>query len=247
MKRVVLLSFSVLCFHAHAWAQPVTVKATIDEGCTPRNTLFTVPAGQVASNFGPPALSSGTNCQTGGRVANPAWGISTADACRKGDVFYYNVNDNGRVTQTPVPLSALTLSAGRYCAHVDGGKGASVSFTFNLAPAGGRGPAAPSPACQLNGTWSVGFKEGNDQGKMTLALRQDGTRVSGTMRIEVSGMDAASGAISGSVSGPTLRLTAKNPQGDDGTIDGSVANECRELRVTFAMGGDKQSLTLVRQ
>jgi len=135
-----MIVVSILFLQAQAWAQKVTVKATIDEKCTPRDGLFTVPAGKMAKNLTLLGLSGGTNCNTGAHIDNPAWGISLGDACRTGNAFYYNVNKDGKISQTPAPLSKIALGPDSYCLHVDGGRLASVSIALDLAA--GPGPGA---------------------------------------------------------------------------------------------------------
>jgi len=135
-----------------------TVRAIIDKKCIPRDAPFTVPAGQTATSFRFAGLSSGTHCTTGGRVANPAWGISSGGETRTGNAFYYNQNDNGTVHEItngmPGRLADLVLGPGQYAVHVDGGIDAHVSVTFVLVAAipggggvaGGGGPAGTPPA-----------------------------------------------------------------------------------------------------
>jgi len=140
MKRIILLLIVlILCWQSQAWAQKVTVKAAMDEKCARQNGLFTVPVGRFATNLTLLNLSGGTNCSTGIHIDNPAWGISQGNACGTGNVFYYNVNNDGTISQTPGSLSRLRLGPGSYCVHLDGGKLGSVSIAFDLVSSLGPG------------------------------------------------------------------------------------------------------------
>jgi hypothetical protein len=159
-----------------------TVSAIIDRNCIPRGALFTVPAGQTATSFKFAGLSSGTHCTTGGRVPNPAWGISSGGDTRTGNVFYYNQNDNGTVyeliNKMPGRLADLVLGPGQYWVHVDGGIGAHVLLTFDLVAAipGGGGVAGggvvggqPIPSVESGGASTHRFADGE-------LIRQSGTQ-----------------------------------------------------------------------
>lgn len=104
---------------------PTSVKASIDNRCTPEPGSLVVPAGKTAKNFKLSALDAGSNCATGSTIQERGFKI--------GEAFQYTDRD-GKVTQKPVPLRALQLAPGTYRVTVGGGRGAVLVLTYELHP-----------------------------------------------------------------------------------------------------------------
>ena len=102
-----------------------SVKASIDNRCTPDPGSLVVPAGKTAKNFKLSSLDAGSNCATGSTIQERGFKI--------GEAFHYTDRD-GKVTQKPVPLKALQLAPGTYRVTVGGGRGAVVVLTYELHP-----------------------------------------------------------------------------------------------------------------
>jgi hypothetical protein len=122
LAGVVLLAGSGL---AGQTKTPASVKASIDNQCTPQPGSLVVPAGKTAKNFKLSTLEAGSSCATGSTIRERGFKI--------GEVFQYTDQD-GKVTQKPGSLRALQLTPGTYRVTVGGGRGAVVVLTYELHP-----------------------------------------------------------------------------------------------------------------
>jgi tetratricopeptide (TPR) repeat protein len=119
----------------------------------------------------------------------------------------------------------------------------------SAAPASTTAPAAtstPRPApegCQVAGVYE--YRE--EQGSLSLSLRQSGDQVDGTFAGALSGEDPFRVSARGSVSRSSIRLTATSPTGNQATLSGEVLNECRAISVSMTWEGESHAVTFVRK
>ena len=82
---------------------------------------------------------------------------------------------------------------------------------------------------------------------MTLALRQSGGRLDGTLNIKDPGYNInESVAVQGSVSGSDVRVSASRPDGTM-TFAGPRSGDCRTLNLSVTMDGETQTLAFRRR
>jgi len=103
-------------------------------------------------------------------------------------------------------------------------------------------PPPDSQGCSLSGDWS--FSE--EGGTMTLALRQTGTNLAGTITINDSSIGSSSLAVSGSMSGSDVRITGAKADFEI-SFSGTVSADCQTLNVSATMEGETHATPFRRR
>ncbi|MCK9441150.1 MAG: hypothetical protein M0Q13_06995 [Methanothrix sp.] len=134
-KIILVVGVVILVILLAGSVQAKTITATVTEKCRPSPGTFSVPAGQIATNFVLQDLKAGTKCGTGMFKDDYGWTIYGVNA--NGPIVYSlsnNVDQSGtrRKSEPYGPLNTLSLGPGTYMAYVDGGKLAYVKVNYEL-------------------------------------------------------------------------------------------------------------------
>jgi hypothetical protein len=136
MKKIILVVGVVMLVILLAGsAQAETITATVTDNCRPSQGTFSVPAGQIATNFVLQDLKAGTKCGTGMFIDDYGWTIYSGNV--NGPIVYslsnkVDLSGTRRKSEPYGPLNTLSLGPGTYMAYVDGGKLAYVKVNYEL-------------------------------------------------------------------------------------------------------------------
>jgi hypothetical protein len=136
MKKIILVVGVVMLVILLAGSvQAETITATVTDNCRPSPVTFSVPAGQIATNFVLQDLKAGTKCGTGMFIDDYGWTIYSGNV--NGPIVYslsnkVDLSGTRRKSEPYGPLNTLSLGPGTYMAYVDGGKLAYVKVNYEL-------------------------------------------------------------------------------------------------------------------